>query len=1398
MSTKRALRLGVAFSACVWAIVISSVYSALGGVFEFTAAGASGTQVGRQFLLGAGGHAFLQDAFLAVPGLDLNGASPGIAGSFAQGQLPLGMTVAFQSEVQPGAETVTLVYTLSNTGPATHADVRFVYYLDCEIGEHTNTFFNECAAVHGTLGAGPNDAAPDSFSVAESGYAKTAGAQTGSLELLRDRPDAQNRVPRLAADDVALALSFELGDFRPEDTAVVRVLVSAEGVGTEGFHIVHEDLDPAESTRIVVSGAADKSPAWRRLDVAVTGPGTVSATGGWYAAGTTLAIAAAPDAAGRFVEWSGDVPAEQTPNADITLSMDRDRAIVARFEALTLADLGVTLACDRPAVKPGDRFALGVSLENAGPDGAGAAAVALNGAGVRRLSASATCGYADAAGNNWVLEALPSGGHAALHVRALALPPFAGAVTASMPVAAGRLALGASADGRLTVGQPDAEVGGVRCGQALVRHGDGTFQTVPAPDPRPDGCFGFAVASIGGGMTAVAAFPDGTNAAGRIHLLDADALPAGDLAAPAGCEERRFGYALTGAGNGVLCVGAPAAAGGAESGAVYLVETNATVRAALDPAPQAGNRFGETLAFDGHRLAVGASGQDANAKMAAGVVYLYNTGLTVRVAIENISPDAGADFGAGLCLVADGVAVGAPGADYAGFDDCGMVYVCDGDGRVRAVVSHPDPRSGARFGSRLAALDGGRFAVAAGAAAPDDPDGRVWIYDATGALLTSVPGLGETGGAPLIASGGDGSLWVEQSSGGLRALERFGLAPQGLAVLTFTAGVRGLDNAWQDPQAANDSACIDLVVDAEAPRFDAADEIVLAADDEGRALFAGPPPAVTDNYDPAPVCGGEPALPCLFAGVGTNWVNYWAADVVGNTGRFAQAVCVVDVTPPLMETPAPIELTLGTNGTCVFTGPPPVARDNCDPNPVVTSVPELPVVYAATGLYEVVYSARDFSGNAAGVTQIVNVVTLVPSDVTPPTIWSSVPPGDRYVGSVAPIVTAEDAESGVASLTLTLDGAPFQSGDTVAVPGAHALAAVATDGAGNVASTNIAFGVYAATQLTLADAAAEYSDALCLRARLLAGDTAVAGVTVGFTVNGAPAGTAMTDANGYAELTHVGDLAPGVHLLGAVFRRDDARFLWNAEATAAATIRTERAALEYVGDTMIETGGCWAAALVTQEADGYPGDLARAAVRFGFDRLLADDTQTNVYSGTAWCDSDGVAALDLNVGPGLYRVAVATAPESWFLAPEIEAMLVSLGGGSGKVTGGGAVNVDDPQHGTPGRANFGFNAQTDGARSKGHLEYRCKDADIDLKGDTIRWLLIDGPCAQFEGTGTLKKRSGTYTFQVFCIDVDEPGGGRYGASDRFTIRIWAGAEAAGTPIYEVRDQPLTSGNIQVH
>jgi uncharacterized cupredoxin-like copper-binding protein len=127
-----------------------------------------------------------------------------------------------------------------------------------------------------------------------------------------------------------------------------------------------------------------------------------------------------------------------------------------------------------------------------------------------------------------------------------------------------------------------------------------------------------------------------------------------------------------------------------------------------------------------------------------------------------------------------------------------------------------------------------------------------------------------------------------------------------------------------------------------------------------------------------------------------------------------------------------------------------------------------PVVVNAPGAHMLHYRATDGAGNTSPEGMV--GFTIVEQDTTAPTASATVT-GEQdadgnYVGSAIVTVTASDADSGVASIEISVDGAafvPYADPVQLSAAGAHEVRFRATDVAGNVSTVgSVSFTVVAA------------------------------------------------------------------------------------------------------------------------------------------------------------------------------------------------------------------------------------------------------------------------------------------------------------------------------------------------
>ncbi len=120
-----------------------------------------------------------------------------------------------------------LTWEFANNTSSTLSDVSLFGYVDAEIVETFNTFFNEYGEYVGITGAGSGDINPDSWEIDEPGYV------FGDIydNLLSGSLDNTNAVPMGFEDDVSFALGFELGDILAGETWTMTLMISETDIG---------------------------------------------------------------------------------------------------------------------------------------------------------------------------------------------------------------------------------------------------------------------------------------------------------------------------------------------------------------------------------------------------------------------------------------------------------------------------------------------------------------------------------------------------------------------------------------------------------------------------------------------------------------------------------------------------------------------------------------------------------------------------------------------------------------------------------------------------------------------------------------------------------------------------------------------------------------------------------------------------------------------------------------------------------------------------------------------------------------------------------------------------------------------------------------------------------------
>jgi hypothetical protein len=215
----------------------------------FGAHGEGGTKNGQNLTIGSGGTVFELDGFLDIGGMDLNGVQFGVSAQLSRDSLPAGVGFSFTNYLSGDQADLVLSYTFTNTSSQVFTNLHFFAFLDPEIDEQTNTFFNEFGSTSGTPGLHGYDASQ--WQIDEPGF------QTGTLlkNIFAGSLSGSNSAPMTATNDVAMSLEFPIGNLNPGATSTVLVQISELGHALGSFSLAQHDHDPASATVITLSGA---------------------------------------------------------------------------------------------------------------------------------------------------------------------------------------------------------------------------------------------------------------------------------------------------------------------------------------------------------------------------------------------------------------------------------------------------------------------------------------------------------------------------------------------------------------------------------------------------------------------------------------------------------------------------------------------------------------------------------------------------------------------------------------------------------------------------------------------------------------------------------------------------------------------------------------------------------------------------------------------------------------------------------------------------------------------------------------------------------------------------------------------------------------------------------------
>ncbi len=443
----------------------------------------------------------------------------------------------------------------------------------------------------------------------------------------------------------------------------------------------------------------------------------------------------------------------------------------------------------------------------------------------------------------------------------------------------------------------------------------------------------------------------------------------------------------------------------------------------------------------------------------------------------------------------------------------------------------------------------------------------------------------------------------------------------------------------------------------------------------------------------------------------------------------------------------------------------------------------VPFLETAEGETNIMYRSVDKVGNieqSKPVSFKIDKKSPVPPAVLIPSEGSFLVNPVNISGEAEPLSTVGLLCDGNEVLKVTADLTGHWEAQVILPEGAHGLAAIASDEAGNVSASSQLINVLVRYQTTLAFNAeckvqGQYSDQVTLSATVSSTIGAVSGKTVLFKV-GAQEVSATTDASGVATATLTLNQPASTCNLSATFAGDQT--YRESSISSDFVIEKEDVLLTYVGDTLASTVG--SAMLKAQLVDADSGQPIEGR-QVGF--------TVGAQSVNAATDSTGLSSAMLVIAQpqGVYEANATFGGDDFYVSTNaLPVYFVIYDPFSGqKATGGGWV-----MNGI-GKCNFGFNAEYKSGAiiPTGEVQYKDHGNGTTIRSISYAWLVFSGKTAVLEGTCSINGASG-YNFRLDLSDIGEPGKDR----DLFKLVV---TDPQSAVIYTA-DGIINEGNIQVH
>lgn len=270
-------------------------------------------------------------------------------------------------------------------------------------------------------------------------------------------------------------------------------------------------------------------------------------------------------------------------------------------------------------------------------------------------------------------------------------------------------------------------------GVAYLFHTNGNLLTTfTNPAPEPDDLFGISAVAVGRDAVLIGRWDSATGISqkGAAYLFNTNGVLLTTLTNSMG-DAYAFGYSLATVNESSVVIGAPFANAGADlAGAAYLFHTNGTLMATYtNPTPEYDDDFGIAVASAGGRTVLVGAWQDDTGATNAGAAYLFSTNGTLLTTFTNPTPEAGDWFGQTVAFVGDDLVLVGADHDKTG----GSVYVFSSGGTLLTTITNPYPTLCSGLGYGLGGGTSDKFVVGAWTSDLGAPStGAAFVYSLSG------------------------------------------------------------------------------------------------------------------------------------------------------------------------------------------------------------------------------------------------------------------------------------------------------------------------------------------------------------------------------------------------------------------------------------------------------------------------------------------------------------------------------------------------------------------------------------------------------------------------------------------------------------------------------------------